>query len=323
MMETAGAPLQFSVIICTYNRANMLGGAVESVVQQSLDPSRFEIIIVDNCSRDGTREEAARLQAHYAGHTIRYVYEPNPGLGNARLAGLRIAQAEWLAFLDDDARAAPGWLAAAAGALRDQPGLHGLGGPIHPLYLAEKPAWFQDEYEIRDWGSAERFLRKDEAFAGGNMFFPRRLLEQLATVLPNAGMVGNFMRFGEDTALFERAWEMLGQPIFLYQTQMVVYHVVPARNMDTGYILRRQFSIGASNFRRSGPRRLFRRVLYILRHTGSLLRLATRMILSRGQFPRRENWLVERGGPVAKKLGLLSAALGLNIQFRQRQEAAP
>lgn len=322
-METASAPLQFSVIICTYNRANMLGGAVESVVQQSLDPARFEIIIVDNCSRDSTREEAARLQNHHAAHAIRYVYEPKPGLGNARLAGLKQARADWLAFLDDDARAAPGWLSAATQALHEQPGLHGLGGPIHPFYLAEKPVWFRDEYEIRDWGSAERFLRKDEAFAGGNMFFPRGTLEQLAAVLPGAGMVGNFMRFGEDTALFERAWELLGQPLFLYQPEMVVYHAVPARNMDTGYILRRHFSIGASNFRRTGPRRLFRRVLYILRHTGSLLKLAIRMILSRGKFARRQNWLVEYGSPVAKKIGLLSAALGLNIQFRQRQEAAP
>lgn len=320
--DTPASILLFSVVIPTFNRANLLAGAVDSLMQQTLDPLAFEIIVVDNGSSDGTRDLVQNLRAASAEHTIRYQYEPEPGGGIARRAGAASARGAWIAYMDDDARASPHWLQTAAEILRDRQDLSGLGGPIHPFFLANKPDWFQDDYEIRTWGDVPRFLNRDEAFAGANMLFPLDLLEKLGEAMPGFGMVGNMMHFGEDTILFEQAWMLLGQAKFYYHPRLVMYHAVPARNMDTGYILRRQFSIGASNFRRAGPRALLRRVLFILHHTGSMLRLATRMILRRGQFPRRENWLVETGGPVAKKLGLLSAALGLNIQFRQRQEAA-
>lgn len=322
-MRPDSGPLRFTVVIPTFNRARLLAGAVESLLQQTLDPLAFEIIVVDNGSSDGTREMVEKLLDASTQHTIRYLYIPEPGGGVARRAGAASARGEWVAYMDDDARASPGWLQTAAELLHERHDLSGMGGPIHPFFLADKPAWFQDAYEIRTWGNTPRFLDKDEAFAGANMLFPRELLTKLGEAMPGFGMVGNMMHFGEDTILFEQAWELLEQAKFYYHPKLIMYHAVPARNMDTGYILRRQFSIGAGNYRRRGPRDLLRRGLFILHHTGSLLRLATRMIFNRRKFSRRENWLVESGGPVAKKIGLLSAALGLKIQFRQRQEAAP
>lgn len=321
--DIPASTLLFSVVIPTFNRAGLLAGAVESLLQQAFDPLAFEIIVVDNGSSNETREMVEKLRAGSTKHTLHYLFVPEPGGGIARRAGAASARGEWVAYMDDDARASPGWLQTAAEVLRERRDLSGMGGPIHPFYLADRPAWFQDEYEIRTWGDAPRYLTRDEAFAGANMLFPRELLKKLGEAMPGFGMVGNMMHFGEDTILFEQAWKLLGQAKFYYHPGLLMYHAVPARNMDTGYILRRQFSIGASNFRRTGPRAFFRRVLFILRHAGSLLRLATCMVLRRGKFARRENWLVEYGGPVAKKIGLLSAALGLNIRFRQRQEDAP
>ena len=84
-----------SVIIPTYNRAQMAVEAVESVLAQTYRP--IEVIVVDDGSTDDT---AQRLAAF--GDRIRYMRQPNRGVGAARNHGLRLATGAYLAFLDSD-----------------------------------------------------------------------------------------------------------------------------------------------------------------------------------------------------------------------------
>jgi glycosyltransferase involved in cell wall biosynthesis len=85
-----------SVITPTYNRADMLGQAVQSVLDQ--DFTDWELIIVDDGSRDNTRE----VVAGFADPRIRYIYQENKGLPAARNTGIRNAQGQYIAFLDSD-----------------------------------------------------------------------------------------------------------------------------------------------------------------------------------------------------------------------------
>ena len=84
-----------SVVIPTYNRAAYLAEAIDSVLNQRY--RRLELIVVDDGSTDDTPAVAAR----YAG-AIRYVWQPNSERGAARNHGLRLAQGEFIAFLDSD-----------------------------------------------------------------------------------------------------------------------------------------------------------------------------------------------------------------------------
>lgn len=86
-----------SVIIPTYNRADLLPRAVNSVLAQTY--SDLEIIIVDDCSPDDTREVIAR----FSDLRIRsFRHERNKGLSAARNTGIANARGEYIAFLDDD-----------------------------------------------------------------------------------------------------------------------------------------------------------------------------------------------------------------------------
>jgi GT2 family glycosyltransferase len=86
-----------SVVLATYNRKNHLPRAIASVLAQ--DGARFELIVVDDASTDGTRAYLATL----SDPRIRVVAaERNLGPSGARNLGLRAARAEVVAFLDSD-----------------------------------------------------------------------------------------------------------------------------------------------------------------------------------------------------------------------------
>ena len=91
-----GIPGLVSIIIPCYNRADIVGETIDSVLAQTYE--RFEIILVDDGSTDNTRE----IISAYADHRIRYFYQANGGLSAARNSGLNVAEGEFVAFLDSD-----------------------------------------------------------------------------------------------------------------------------------------------------------------------------------------------------------------------------
>src|SRR5579863_5799453 len=104
------SPMPISVVVCTYNRARSLGKTLESVVAQSLPQGvEWEIIVVDNNSKDSTRQVVEEFQSRYKGR-FRYLLEERQGVSFARNTGIRESIGEVLAFIDDDETAAPGWL---------------------------------------------------------------------------------------------------------------------------------------------------------------------------------------------------------------------
>jgi len=85
--------MKISLIIPTYNRQNHLQNAIESVLLQSCKVD--EIIVIDDGSTDNTKE----LVKNY---DIRYIFQKNQGVSKARNVGIKLAQNEWICFLDSD-----------------------------------------------------------------------------------------------------------------------------------------------------------------------------------------------------------------------------
>lgn len=88
-----------SVITPTYNCADFIGQTIESV--QSQDYPHWEMIIVDDCSTDQTKDIVARYSQ--ADPRIRYYcLDHNSGAARARTEAMKIAQGDYMAFLDSD-----------------------------------------------------------------------------------------------------------------------------------------------------------------------------------------------------------------------------
>jgi len=107
-----------SVIIPTYNRAQVVGEAVDSVLAQTYRD--HEVIVVDDGSTDGTGEVMHNYVARFA-ERVSYLRQRNVGAPAARNAGLRAATGEYVAFLDSDDVYLPRRLEVGAGALEDDP----------------------------------------------------------------------------------------------------------------------------------------------------------------------------------------------------------
>jgi glucosyl-dolichyl phosphate glucuronosyltransferase len=307
-----------SVVVCTYDRADMLERCLLSLVKQTLDRSLFEIIVVDNGSHDDTQGVAQRIQSKHSETNITLVCEPLQGLGHARNAGARAAKGRYVAFIDDDAVAAPDWLASALQAMdKLAPRPMVVGGPIKPLYDGRKPTWFKDEYELRTWGVSPRFLRDDETFSGSNMFLDIQALEGHGGFGVHVGMTGDHVSVGEETHLFGKMRQASGaDATFFYTPSSIVYHSVPAKKMTVTYQLGRALIAGYVAGIEASPST----ALTIRAVLGALARvvgIGWLFLLRRGEYATRQNWAVEALQPVAARVGWAAGCLRLPLRMKR------
>jgi len=101
--------LKVSVIIPTYNRKDELEKLLHSLNNQTLPPSQFEIIIVDDGSSDGTEEWLMKHKDQYSIEIFLYA-QVHEGTGAARNLGMEKARGDIFAFIDTDCVAHPEWL---------------------------------------------------------------------------------------------------------------------------------------------------------------------------------------------------------------------
>lgn len=108
-----------SVIIPNYNHARYLPDAIDSILAQTYQ--NFEIIVVDDGSKDNSREVGARY-----GEKINYIYQENAGLSAARNTGLRRAHGEFIGLLDADDMYEPAFMATLVNFLTQHPQYDGV-----------------------------------------------------------------------------------------------------------------------------------------------------------------------------------------------------
>lgn len=114
---------RISVIVCTYNRGPYLKRCLDSLFHQQ--PCDFETVVVNGPSTDNTEDVLASYPA------IKVVKQERlAGIGHARNLGVRAASADLVAFLDDDAVAADGWLQALLRRLESAGDIGGVGGTV-------------------------------------------------------------------------------------------------------------------------------------------------------------------------------------------------
>ena len=231
-----------SVVICAYTekRWEELLTAIESAQNQSLCPREI-IVVVDHNSR-----LMERVRSHFR-EIVLLENRETQGLAGARNTGVAAAQGQIIAFLDDDAIAAPDWLQKLSASYMDQ-NVIGAGGKLEPLWPTVRPGWFPDEF---DWvvGCTYRGLPEEAGpvrnLIGANMSFRREVFDQVK-FYSGIGHTGTRPFGGSDPDFCIRVTQQWPEKVFLYQPDALVHHHVDAKRTRWSYFCLRCYNEGLS-----------------------------------------------------------------------------
>jgi glycosyltransferase involved in cell wall biosynthesis len=232
-----GAP-QLSVVLCTYNRGQLLEMALRSVLAQreSTTPP-FELLLVDNNSNDETRQIAQRIAA--ADGRVRYIFEPQQGLSYARNAGVRAARAPLIAFTDDDVRVAADWVAAVLRAFSEHPDADLVGGRVLPLWPSCPPAWLTREHwaplALADFGEAPLAvtLERPICLLGANLALRQSVFDAVGLFAPDVQRVEDGIGSVEDHEFQLRLLRSGGKGV--YDPRITVHAAVQPDRLTREY----------------------------------------------------------------------------------------
>lgn len=194
-------PLSLTVIICTYNRAHIIGECLESLCAQTVPVSKFAVLVADNNSTDDTPAVLERFISKLP--HLKILHESRQGAGYARNHALTETRTGWVACLDSDAKAHSNWLERMLEVINSND-FDCFGGPFLPWHpFGPPPAWFAPDWEstanvLNEYGP----LRPGLYPTGGNCAMRRDLALSLGGFPTEIGMTGNKCAYGEETLLF-------------------------------------------------------------------------------------------------------------------------
>ncbi|OLY92650.1 Glycosyltransferase, GT2 family [Cnuella takakiae] len=232
---------QISVVVCSYNRADYIIDAVESLNKQTLRKELFEVFVVDNNSIDNTGALVQDYMQAHPGFHLHYLSEQKQGASFARNTGASFATGTILCFMDDDAVAAPDYLERMLRFFEQYPDAVGLGGRIIPRYIPAEPKWMS--YYVSSMVGNFDYSPTLVPFAAGkyplesNMAVRKNAFDTIGgfnTALP--GVAGELRVGGEGKDFFLRL-QQDGAPVY-YDPKLVVHHVVEVKKLTPHYLYR-------------------------------------------------------------------------------------
>jgi glycosyltransferase involved in cell wall biosynthesis len=236
--------MDFSVIVCTYNRASNLPRCLGALARQrGVENMAWEVLVVDNNSSDDTPAMVERL-ARELPITIRYAHETQQGLNYARNTGVRESQGSHFSYVDDDIEVSPDWLASLYRSFTANDA-DAVGGRIHLDPTTVLPKWIQDNETkgflgFQDFGDAPFRMDGMRRYPyGGNMAFHRRVVERIGYFNPLLGRKGEGKKRSElfkgaETDYFHRL-AASGDARIFYEPDAIVYHQVQPFQLQKKY----------------------------------------------------------------------------------------
>jgi glucosyl-dolichyl phosphate glucuronosyltransferase len=239
-----------SVLICTYNRAELLEQTLEAL-SHAITPDRcaVEIVVVDNNSTDDTAAVVRRAAAS-APWPVRYAREQQQGKSFALNAGLSVAEGDVIALTDDDVLPSVDWLKRILSNFRSADDVVFVFGKVLPRWAVSPPPEMLTVRARDIWGPlalvdyGDETIRYDASTfrtrrlpVGANLAIRRDAIERIGGWRTDLGKVDNTLIAGEDHELCIRLF-LAGLYSGIYDPALSVRHFVPASRLTRRYFRR-------------------------------------------------------------------------------------
>lgn len=215
-----------SVIIPTYDRANLLRRAIQSVLDQTYQD--FELVVVDDACTDNTEEIVKRFNDH----RVRYIHHAvNKGLSGARNTGIKNSNGEYITFLDDDDEWLPEYLAKVISCVEAKDTSIGL---VYCSFYRIDP----DTKQVLSIRKRQKKQRKK----GGSIGFPSRWIVR-REIFDKVGMFDEEMNVLEDVEMSFRVLKhyeamYVSEPLVkLYSTECSLSSDIRSHRRDVEILL--------------------------------------------------------------------------------------
>ena len=239
-----------SAVICTYNNLPLLKQSVKALVNQTLDKTNYEVLIVDNNSDDGTAEYIKTILSEH--HYLRYIRESNQGLSYARNRGIDESKGKIITFIDDDAIAEKDLLKVIVEKFTTYPSLVCLGGRILPKIEFEVKEWFLKWYRnyivlSYDAGDKDIYLDNNHGPVGAKISFLKDIFQYTGKFDTALGRTKDKYIANEEELIINKIKQTKNS--CLYTPDAVVYHIAKPNRVGRKFLLHRAFYKGVSDAR--------------------------------------------------------------------------
>ncbi len=237
-----------TVVVPTHRRPVSLAALLEAVAAQADPGVPWSVLVIDN-------EDAPGAERVFAEHVdalpvpARLVREPQKGASRARNRGIAEADGEIIAFLDDDVIPHPDWLREVIGPIVAGR-CEGVGGRVELDESVPRPSWL--------WGSATAYLAAydrgdqeiqlddDDYLLTANAAFLTSLLRMTPGFDPALGPQPGTPTVNDDVDIC-RSFRSVGGRL-RYAPAAVVVHELPPERLRVGYMVRRSYAQGRSDY---------------------------------------------------------------------------
>lgn len=230
-----------TIAICTYNRSDILPFCLESVLNQTRPSSVYEILVINNASTDKTEKILERFQSEFS--NIRVLNELKIGLSYARNRAVLESKYDWVAFIDDDAKAHPNFVEVALDTIQNYD-FDCFGGFYNAWYRNPPPPnWLPEDFGTnRSWlPNTLGELAPGFEFSGGVCAYKKQVVIEAGLFPTFLGMQGDKIGYGEENYV-QRKIRELGYKIG-FNPNLQIDHEVREEKLKIRWHLSRSFAI--------------------------------------------------------------------------------
>lgn len=293
-----------TLVICTYNRSAILRYCLEALANQTANQNNFEVLVIDNGSTDNTKELVNSFRTRIT--NLRHVFEKEVGLSHARNRGFQEARFDWVAYLDDDAKAHSNFVERAIYSI-EKYNFDFIGGFFFPWYLEPKPKWLSDSfsmfpYVINEVGE----LQKDHHAIGCVMMMKVIALKDIGGFPVELGMIGNQVGYGEENWVQD---EMRKKNYKLgFDPELKVDHLVASYKFTVIWHLKRFYAKGRTDRLMNPVNASIKQFLVISKGTAhviyALVKNLPKLIFKHNYY--RQNYILDCLGLFMRAIGYIS-----------------